>query len=286
MKPGVKSFKFRISGSHQILLLLCLLFSSCKKKTAVSEYGPKDISAVVTKMTDIMLHDITNPPLAARFFSYSCLAGYEVIVQNDKAFKSMQGKLNKYPAIEKPVAVQPFSYQLATLVAMMETAKKMQPSGNLMNTFETNFLDSCRKAGVDENIIKNSTDYAVAVSKQILAYAKSDGYNKISNLTRYIPVEGEGHWYPTPPAFMAAVEPNFNTVRSFTLDSCSQFKPQVPVAFSNAKGSPFYKLTEAVYNEKINLPPEHQVIAAFWDCNPFAMQDGGHLQYGVKKISP
>jgi hypothetical protein len=52
------------------------------------------------------------------------------------------------------------------------------------------------------------------------------------------------------------------------------------------KSSSFYSLTNAVYKEGISSTPDHQTIAAFWDCNPFAVQDGGHLQYGFKKISP
>lgn len=265
---------------------LCIVFSSCQSDTRLPEYSNKDISAIITKMTDIMLHDITNPPLAARFFSYSCLAGYEVVVRHDAKFKSMHGKLNGYPQIKQPLLVQPFSYQLASLIAMMETAKKIQPSGNLMKVFEDNFLDSCKRAGLDESVLKNSTEYALNVSQQILAYAKADGYNKISNLSRYTPVKGDGYWYPTPPGFMAAVEPNFNTVRPFTLDSAAQFKPAPPTAFNSKINSPFFNLLQAVYKEKNTLTEEHQLIASFWDCNPFAMQDDGHLQYGFKKISP
>jgi len=85
---------------------------------------------------------------------------------------------------------------------------------------------------------------------------------------------------------MAAVEPYFNTVRPFTLDSAAQFKPVPPVEFNTKKGSAFYELTAAVYKEGIALTSDHQIIAAFWDCNPFAVQNEGHLQYGSKKISP
>ena len=35
-----------------------------------------------------------------------------------------------------------------------------------------------------------------------------------------------------------------------------------------------------------NLRKDHQAIAAFWDCNPFALNDNGHLLVGMKKISP
>jgi hypothetical protein len=39
-------------------------------------------------------------------------------------------------------------------------------------------------------------------------------------------------------------------------------------------------------NYKENLHGEHRDIAAFWDCNPFALEDNGHLMVGLKKISP
>ena len=41
-----------------------------------------------------------------------------------------------------------------------------------------------------------------------------------------------------------------------------------------------------VYEEGVNLPDDHRTIASFWDCNPFAMQNTGHLMVALKKISP
>jgi hypothetical protein len=82
------------------------------------------------------------------------------------------------------------------------------------------------------------------------------------------------------------VEPYFNTVRPFTLDTCIQFKPAPPIAFSTDKGSPFFKMIKYNYDESRKLSKEQQDISAFWDCNPFNLQDNGHLQGGRKKISP
>lgn len=269
-----------------IVLFLSFFLLSCTQKKQPATFSNKDLEKVIFTMTNIMLQDITNPPLAARFFSYTCLAGYEVVAQYDATFKPMYGKLNGYPKMKMPTVAHPYSNQLSALLAMMETAKKIQPSGAMMDLFEKNFIDSCSKLGFEEDIITNSMNYAKAVSQQILAYAKADGYNKISNLPRYTAHTEEGYWYPTPPGFMAAVEPYFKTVRSFTLDSADQFKPLSPTPFSGVKGAPFYKLTEAVYKEGSELSENHRLIASFWDCNPFAIQNGGHLQYGLKKISP
>ena len=71
------------------------------------------------------------------------------------------------------------------------------------------------------------------------------------------------------------------------LDSSSQFKPAPPVPYSKDKNSEFYKML--VENYKIGGPElsdQHREIAAFWDCNPFALKNEGHLLVGMKKISP
>jgi hypothetical protein len=279
-----------LSKRNIILLIFFVaflfLFQSCKRKEKSIELSNKDINNVITKMTDIMVHDVTNPPLAARFFSYACLAGYEVASENDSSIISMYGVLNDYPVIKKP-QVKNYSYQLSGLLAMMATAKKMQPSGSLLEDFENHFLDSLKNEGLSQEIIDSSKSYALEISKQLLAYAKADKYSATTDYPRYTPVKGDGYWYPTPPAFFAAVEPYFNTLRSFTLDSASQFKPDPPVSFSAQKNSPFYKLMMENYQTNgVSLSEEQRAIASFWDCNPFAMEDNGHLMVGLKKISP
>jgi len=271
-----------------ILFTAAILYNSCSsKKQAQPQLASADITKVINQMSLVMIHDVTNPPLAARFFSYTCLAGYEVISENDKSFKSMHGVLNEYPAIKKPGFASGYSNELSALIAMMETAGKLQPSGSLMIKYEQGFLDSCRKIGFTDAVIDSSKHYAQAISKQILAYVKKDKYNRISNYTRYTPLGKDSTWDPTPPAYMAPVEPYFNTIRPLTLDSSSQFLPAPPIPFSTNKNSAFYKFM--IMNYKASgkgLTAEQRTIAGFWDCNPFAVQDNGHMLIGLKKISP
>jgi hypothetical protein len=267
------------------VLLLCL-FSCQHPPKPLPAFESKAISDVITRMTDVMIHDITNPPLAARFFSYACLSGYEVIAQNDPHFHSLYQVLNGYPSIPRPDSLQGYHVELSALLAMMETAKKIQPSGKKVDLYEQQILDSCKAAGYPMETLERSLAYASYISKKVLGYAKADKYNRISNYPRYTPQNKPGYWYPTAPAYMAAVEPYFNTVRTFVLDSCNQFMPVTPVAFSTNKSSPFFQLMLRNYEETMNMPMEHKVIAAFWDCNPFAVQDDGHLILGLKKISP
>ncbi len=266
-------------------LLTCLF--GCKKHQNYPQLSNKDIAKVLDEMTRFMIHDVTNPPLAARFYSYACISGYTVLSFNNKKVLPLKGLLNGFPDIKEPLDSGEYSPQLSAILAMSGTAKKMQPSGRLFNNFEKKLLDSCRKIGFTDDIIQHSQSYANQVVKQVMAYAKADRYNRISNYQRYTPLGTAGSWYPTPPGFFAPVEPYFNTIRTFIIDSCSQFKPVPPVPFSKDKNSAFFKLMMGNYIDGgSGLTPEHRAIAGFWDCNPFALQTEGHLMVGVKKISP
>ncbi|MEO6548171.1 MAG: haloperoxidase, partial [Ferruginibacter sp.] len=266
-------------------LLLMVMIAACKTKSKKENIVPAAyIDTVVRRMSDLMVHDVTNPPLAARFFAYTFLAGYEVVSQNNSLFKSMKGILNDYPAIKKP-AVQKYNYHLAALLATIETASRIQPSGKQLQTLKEKLLEQAEDE-MDEETITGSVTYASAIVDQIMKYARADGYRKFSDYPRYTPVVGEAYWFPTPPAYIAAVEPYFSKLRPFLLDSCTQFQSAPPVPFDKNKSSLFYALMDSVYETGEHLSRQQQEIAAFWDCNPFALNNQGHLSVGIKKISP
>src|SRR3954449_10600953 len=91
-----------------LALVILLLNSSCHQKKA-PQLTSTDIGRVINQMTELMIHDITNPPLASRFYSYACLAGYEVVAENNTAYKSMHGIVRDYPAVAKPDSIRGYS---------------------------------------------------------------------------------------------------------------------------------------------------------------------------------
>lgn len=277
---------FDTTMKYRILvpLLLIIMLGSCSQKQPPEKLGNQYLGQVFNQMTDIMVHDITNPPLAARFYAYATLAGYEIISQNDLQYPSMREMLNEYPKLQQSTGFDQQHYQVSALLAIIEMAKKIQPSGAEMVLFEKELLVDLRNKGFTDETLRHSQAYANLVSQEILEYMRKDKYQAISNFPRYTPLGTEGTWYPTPPGYFPPVEPYFNTIRSFTLDSASQFKPEAPVEFSEEKTSTFFHLTKEVYEAE--LSEENKEKAAFWDCNPFALQDNGHLMIGMKKISP
>jgi len=276
---------------RHFLLLFCVLAATLGgaacRRVSPTDYEPTAarIGQVVDEMNELMLHDVTNPPLAARFFAYANLAGNEVLAHADSATPSL-GRRLQVPFVAPAPPAATYSPRLAALLAMLQTAAKLQPSGSQLAGAQQQLLADCQAKGMPIGVAEASAQYAQAVAQAVLKYAKQDGYYRISDRPRYTPTAGPGYWYPTPPAFLTAVEPYFSTIRPFLLDSASQFRPRPPQAFDPRPGSGFYQLMQQVRQTGDSLTAEQRQIAGFWDCNPFAVRDQGHLQVGLKKMSP
>ncbi len=265
-----------------LIALLCTFsvqaFKAKKEPTAY-------LQPAVFSLTMVMLHDVVNPPAASRFYSYSLLGAHEILAQHDKSIPSPSSYIKGFPKFSVRNTSE-YDYHLAALYAILETGKRMLPSGFQLEEDQKKILESWKNEGYSEQVITNSINVAQEVSQKMVAWAKNDGYLKLSTLRRYKPIKGEGNWYPTPPAYMEAVEPNWRTIRPMLIDTCNQFKPIPPVAYSAEEGSEFYKLAKAVYDISKNSTLEQRTIAAFWDCNPFAINTSGHMSIGFKKMSP
>src|SRR5205085_2799281 len=100
------------------------------------------------------------------------------------------------------------------LLAVVETASRLQPSGKLLQPLKEKILKQAKES-FDEEVVKGSMQYATDITGQVLKYAREDGYRKFSDYPRYTPLEGDGYWFPTPPGYIAAIEPYFGKLRTF-----------------------------------------------------------------------
>jgi hypothetical protein len=90
---------------------------------------------------------------------------------------------------------------------------------------------------------------------------------------------------------MDAIEPHWNKIRPFLLQSANQFKPQPHPTFSLDKDSDFYKELLEVFTISNRITAkgdqsEEVAIAQFWDCNPYVSVTRGHFMFATKKITP
>ncbi|WP_423146171.1 vanadium-dependent haloperoxidase [Rubrolithibacter danxiaensis] len=243
------------------------------------------VKPAVFSLSMVMMHDVLSPTGAARYFAYCMLGAYEIVSGNDIETFALKKNINQYPKINF-TDVKGYDRDIAAVLCIYESGKSLLPSGSMMQKNEDDFLNFLTKSKITKQTITASLLVAQDISRQIVAWSKTDGYSKLSSRLRYTPAKGEGYWYPTPPAYMEPVDPHWNTLRTFFIDSAAQFTPERPTHFSKDSTSAFYKIAHDVYSATKNATSEQKEIAAFWDCNPFALVTAGHMSLGFKKISP
>ncbi|MFC4097300.1 vanadium-dependent haloperoxidase [Euzebyella saccharophila] len=273
-----------------LLAILMMLTVSSKPpinymKLSASEEADY-LHRALKQVTDVMVYDIYSPPVTSRTYAYVSVAAYETLIQDNKKYISMAGQLHgleAFPSLDKD---KKYNLTLAAVHAVLTTGKAFVISEERIDTFEKELLAEIKENGIPQKIFDNSIAYGDMVAKHVLQWSAKDKYSQIRSMPDYSVKSGEGYWKPTPPAYMKAIEPNWNKLRTFMIDSAEQFKPVAPPAFSRDSTSLFYKDVIDVYEQVKNNTPEENEIANFWDCNPFKMNVRGHVMFATKKISP
>ena len=124
------------------------------------------------------------------------------------------------------------------------------------------------------------------MADDILAWADKDNYKETRSYPKYSISDDERLWKPTPPSYMEGIEPHWREIRTMVMSSADQFSPAAPSNYNLDKSSTFFKETMEVYDTGNNLTTEQKSIASFWDCNPYVMNQTGHMMFATKKITP
>ncbi|MEL0262983.1 MAG: vanadium-dependent haloperoxidase, partial [Flavobacteriaceae bacterium] len=232
----------------------------------------------VKQLTDVMIYDVTSPVAAARYYAYSTLASYELMAtQTGVPYPSFTA-LSKLRLTGIPAEVPSLQHpEMAYRYVLLYVGSKLLPSGKKL-------LPRAEK--LKQALPPTEAEFVEAIGEAVLTYASQDGFLQLNNLKRYTPKRGPAYWQPTKPTYMAPIEPHWNTLKTFFLDRPDQFLTQVPATFDLDPASPFYAMTLEVKNVVDENHKEKNEIAAFWDCNPYAISQIGHLEFGLKKISP
>lgn len=277
-------------SSIYLTILICVCFISCnsndKKHASDREKldKPELLLSSLDNLTDIIVHDIFSPPVASRVYVYPCVAAYEILAMESDSFKMLAGQLTGLDTIPKPTG--DVSAALASVFAFNRIGKALIFSEQKMEEFQLNLLDSIGNLGLSEKIIENSEKYAEEVAQHILAWADKDNYKESRSLPKHPVSSSEGKWKPTPPAYMEGIEPHWKVIRPMVLQSSDQFQPAPPPEYNLKAGSDFHAYTKEVYDAVVNATEEHRLIASFWDCNPYVMNQTGHVMIATKKITP
>ena len=264
--------------------------SGCKqynKDYQAKAQNPEFIHKGVRRLTDIIRHDIFAPPISARIYAYSSIAAYEALVPGYPEYRSLAGQLNGLQPGPQPEPGKEYCYPLAGVNAMLTMGKQLVFSEGDVQDLEESLFKEFSDMNMPPDVYERSMAYGDAVAKHILAWSKKDNYAQTRSMPKYtIQSEAVSRWVPTPPMYADALEPHWAKIRPWVIDSPGQFICDLPIAFSDKKGSEFYNQAMEIHDIVKNITPFQDSTAWYWDDNPFKLEVSGHFAYGRKKISP
>lgn len=267
-----------------LLFILLLHQFFCSAQTQNFDHDATPLHRAEKALTDVIVHDVFSPPVASRIYVYANISAYEVLVNGNEGYVSLQTQLDSFPKL--PAPKNKISFSLASMYSFLLVGKRLVYSDSVLQDSIDHILKWYRNKKIDAATYKNSLQYGKQIADSIINYASKDHYKETRKLRRYAYLKEDGKWSPTPPGYFAAVEPYWNKIRCLTLDSANQFIPKKVVPFSKDSGSEFYNQAYEVYKVGNKLTTEEKAIASFWDCNPFNLNTNGHLYFASKKISP
>ena len=262
---------------------------SCQKETEPLVVNPEHFHESIDRTTTVIIHDIFSPPVASRIYAYPSIAAYEILAGNSNEFAPLARQLNGLSKIPN-APTENYNPEVAALVAHMDMSRRLIFSEDMLTTYR----DSLYRAWSSQNNteFEVSKTYGLKVANHIAAWMDKDNYKQTRTMPKFAVTTGDvSRWQPTPPAYMEGIEPHWNKIRPFVIDSASQFKPVPPPPFSMEKDSDFFKELKEVYDISQKITEEGDTseeieIAQFWDCNPYVSVTRGHLMFATKKITP
>lgn len=269
------------------ILTICLVLSCEKSPEDYQEQAanPEIFRATVKTLSDIIVHDIFSPPVASRVYAYPSIAAYEVMAYSDPDYQSLAGQLTDLTPPPVPDN-QNINFPLASVQAFIKVGTALVFSEDRMRGYAEGVYQQYSQIGMPEKVIKASLDYGNRVGQHILNWADGDNYKQTRTFPKYTINDQPYRWQPTPPNYMDGIEPHWNKIRTFVIDSANQFIPVPPTPFDMEKGSKFYQEVMEVYDVGNGLDEEQLEIAKFWDCNPYVSHTQGHVMFATKKITP
>lgn len=238
----------------------------------------------VQHLTDVIVYDIVNPPVASRMYAYSTIAYYEALQPTDASYASLLPKLHGFAELPLPDTTQRYDYRLSAVIAFMKVSEALVFSKDSIRAAREELVDYF--SDLDQEVYTNSVSWGEKVANTILARASKDGYKLTRGMPKFSVLKETGIWQQTPPDYEEAIEPNWRFIQPLLLDSASQFKPARPPAYNMNASSQYHKEVKEVYELSQQLTEEQKLIARFWDDNPFVSEHKGHLTYANKKMTP
>jgi hypothetical protein len=265
-----------------IILVTTVLFATGQLKADTLREGEL-IHALNAQLTEVIITDGFSPPAAARIYCYVNMAAYECLVPFYSGQRSLKGQINGYKGFSHHPDTSVDRDRLLVML-FVGVSKELVYRIHIMDHFMQSYLSQRRD--LDKQTIRLTEEMALQLKQEHMAWIGQDNYRQLKEGSRYVPFKGPQFWEPTPPAYMDALEPNWNLLRPLVIRSPKEVAVLQHATFDTTKTSKFYTDAVAVHDAVKSLTDDQLQIAKFWDCNPLQTQTMGHFNFASRQLTP
>lgn len=216
-----------------------------------------------------------SPPVASRAFAYSGVTLYEALVPGMPGYRTLAGQLKELdPAPES--SEEGHHWPTVANSALASIARRLFPTAPAerqadVDALERRLAQEFRES-IPPGVFRRSVSWGRRVARHIFDWSRTDGGHAayLDNFPDYSPPVGPGLWVPTPPRFLPALQPYWETNRRFALASGANCNPRPPPSYSEEPFSAFDAEARGCYETTSNLTSEQEKLALFWSDEPIA----------------
>ena len=114
-----------LKNKQLFLVLLIAIFFGCKTEKVKTYSGAELQNFCVQQLTDVIVYDINNPPVAGRMYAYSNLAFYEALRPMNSGYESLLPKLKGFSSINQADTSLKIDYPFSAGIAFMKVAEAL-----------------------------------------------------------------------------------------------------------------------------------------------------------------
>ena len=268
----------KAAGKRLLALCFIIVALAGSPAQAASVGADKVMRDWYRLILELVRHTPTySPPVASRAFGYLGVTAYEALASGDRTLTTLAGQLNGLTSVPQREGGTSYDeavvMQAALSTAAVELVGNTGPTGQRALKRMTEKLSAEVSAGLAPDLVARSEAYGRSVTAHILAWSAGDGGAKVENMgfpLEFTLNDGPAHWVPTSliNQQQKPLLPKWGENRPFALQTGNDCPLPSPPAYSEEKGSEFYKEALEVYETVNNLTAEQRAIARFWSDDP------------------
>jgi len=267
----------------QMLLITLIFLLGCQKsineKQALQSSVSKDIAEassfanpsgrVAYDWYNLQLRMLLNanpavPAISAlRLFAYSGISLYEAARFTIPNSVSLHSQLYQMPKMSLPDHNKRYSWVISASTALADITRDLFPALTPENNASIDSLEKLYNSTARPEVANRSKAFGKAIAAAVFQWSKSDLFGHAND--PYTPPVFPGAWEPTPPLFTPPVFPYLGKCRPFLRIHSHGTTPPPLYAYSEKKGSDFYKMVKRNYNISQSRTDDQTAMALFWN---------------------